>query len=105
VRIYSCEELLDEYRNVIARGKFAALISSVQSEKWIRLCMRVTVKATLRKKVSVSRDSKNNYLLSLSEECNADYLVTGDDDLLSLGKYKRTKIVNMPDFLKALSDL
>lgn len=103
VRIFYCDELLAEYRAVIAREKISRVITPLQSEKWIRLCLRMITKISLAKKVSLSRDPEDNYLLSLSEECKADYLLTGDDDLLIIKKHKATRIVMMKDFIEVLS--
>jgi uncharacterized protein len=49
--------------------------------------------------VAVCRDEKDNFLLSLAFDGNADFLITGDQDLLELKKYKRTRIMTITDFL------
>lgn len=58
----------------------------------------VTIKST----VELSRDAKDNYLLALAMDAEADYLVTGDDDLLVLERIGKTKIVRMAEFVEAL---
>ena len=50
----------------------------------------------------VCRDPDDNYILQLCESVLADFLITGDKDLLDLGKYKSTQIVNPSDFIKSL---
>ena len=52
----------------------------------------------LKTKVSICRDSKDNYLLSLCIDSNANYLITGDKDLLSIGQMDKTKIISYTDF-------
>ena len=49
--------------------------------------------------INICRDKKDNYLLLLAQFTKADYLITGDKDLLILKKYKKTKIVAINDFL------
>lgn len=49
--------------------------------------------------VSACRDPKDNYLLALAKDSNADFLITGDRDLLILESFERTKIVTYQDFL------
>lgn len=58
-------------------------------------------------KVTVCRDPKDNYLLELSEEAQADYLITRDKDLLELpgGEWKDTKIIRPEEFLPFLRSL
>jgi len=45
------------------------------------------------------RDAKDNFLLELAVDGKADYLVTGDNDLLILQTVQKTKIIRMNDFL------
>jgi len=52
--------------------------------------------------IEQSRDAKDNFLLELSEAGNADYLVTRDEDLLILKKWKNTEIIKPENFLPLL---
>ncbi|MFN8431438.1 MAG: putative toxin-antitoxin system toxin component, PIN family [Spirosomataceae bacterium] len=42
---------------------------------------------------------KDNFLLSLAVDSMADYLITGDKDLLELVNINKTKILTMSQFL------
>ena len=44
------------------------------------------------------RDAKDLYLLSLAETVKANYILTGDKDLLVLHKHKQTTILTLTDF-------
>lgn len=48
------------------------------------------------------RDEKDLYLLSLADTIKANYIVTGDKDLLVLEKHNRTKIMTITEFMKLL---
>jgi predicted nucleic acid-binding protein len=48
----------------------------------------------------IARDDDDNYLLAIAESGQADFLITGDDDLLTLGIYQTTTIVTMGQFLQ-----
>ena len=50
-------------------------------------------------KISLVRDPKDNFLLELAEEAKADFIITGDKDLLILKKYKNTKVISVKEFL------
>ncbi len=54
----------------------------------------------------ICRDPKDDKLLACAVEGNADYIVTGDIDILDIGSYKGVKIVTPKDFLalKIISD-
>lgn len=54
------------------------------------------------KSKSEIRDKKDLYLLSLADTIKANYIVTGDKDLLVLEKHNRTKIVTITEFMKLL---
>jgi putative PIN family toxin of toxin-antitoxin system len=51
----------------------------------------------------LSRDPKDNFLLDLAEIAKADFLVTGDKDLLVLSPFKKTQILTPADFEVLLS--
>ena len=51
----------------------------------------------------VSKFCKDNYLLSLATDANADYLITGDNDLLVLEKINSTQIIRYKEFEKLLN--
>ena len=48
---------------------------------------------------SAIRDIKDLYLLSMAENIPADYLVTGDQDLLVLKNHLGTKIITFAEFV------
>ena len=47
---------------------------------------------------AMARDAKDAYLLDMAKAIPADYIVTGDKDLLVLGKYNQTTILSYNDF-------
>lgn len=51
----------------------------------------------------VVRDPKNDYLLAHTLVGQADYLVTGDDDLLALGAVDRLRIISPAGFAQELT--
>lgn len=53
----------------------------------------------------VSRDIKDNKVLSCAVEAKADYIVTGDKDLLVLKSYQGIKIVTPRELLSVLTKI
>jgi putative PIN family toxin of toxin-antitoxin system len=49
--------------------------------------------------ITVCRDLKDDFLLALAKDGNANYLITGDKDLLELGCFENTIIIKIADFL------
>lgn len=92
----------------------AELIETVQRKPYLRthinpeamdsLLQSLTsiafVPTPLGELLSLSRDPKDDYLLAHGLLESVDYLVTGDDDLLSLRKIDALNIVSAPSFWK-----
>jgi len=49
--------------------------------------------------LKVCRDHKDNFLLNLAVDGHADFLLTGDKDLLVIGKIGETNIMTINEFL------
>lgn len=49
-------------------------------------------------KTDICRDPKDNYLVSLALDSKANYLITGDKDLLDLNKIGETIVLKYADF-------
>ncbi len=54
---------------------------------------------------STSRDIKDDPVLASAADGHADYIVTGDRDLLVLGEYEGIQIVTPEQFLQILDDM
>ena len=52
----------------------------------------------------INRDPKDNFLLDLIDFSQADYLVTGDKDLLVHNPFRSATILTPADFEKVLTD-
>lgn len=94
------EELLYEFMEVVNRPKFRKYFSKNDVDYLLNELHQHSVMIKVKSKVNVCRDKKDNFLLSLCVDGKADYLITGDDDLLSLKKIKKTSIVKMVDYLR-----
>ncbi len=95
-----CDELIAEYRAVILRDKFKKYIKLRQALRFIELILPVLSSVEIKSEVKASRDVDDNYLLALSKDGAADYLITGDPDLLILKKYGETTILTMAEFME-----
>ncbi len=55
-------------------------------------------KIDIHSNVEICRDKKDNFLLKLAKDGHADYLITGDNDLLVLNPFEQTKIITIRQF-------
>lgn len=98
IEILYSDELLIEYQSVIGRTRFQKVISTVQVSRFLNLILPRLKKVKISSSMVKSRDPKDNYLLAMAVDSDADFLVTGDDDLLVLEQIGETKIIRMADF-------
>lgn len=96
-------EILKEYNQVAARNKFRKIINAQQVARFMNLTISKVKNIELKSNLVGSRDKKDNFLLSLAVDGNADYLMTGDLDLLVLEKINSTQIVTLTAFLQTTS--
>lgn len=94
------EELLDEFLTVIKRPKFRRFFSREDTENLIETIQDYAEFVEVVSEVNACRDEKDNFLLSLSKDSIADYLITGDNDLLELKKYENIKIITITEFMR-----
>lgn len=97
VRLIFSEELIGEFVEVANRPKFRKLFTSEDVAELLSVIDHHSEIVTVHSLVDICRDPKDNFLLALAKDSRADYLVTGDQDLLILKIFEGTKIVTITD--------
>ena len=77
------DQLLLEIRTVTQRPKLRAYFPAEKVEELIEFLLTVGQRYDASPVYQLSRDPKDNFLLDLADKSQADYLVTGDKDLLT----------------------
>jgi len=98
IQIIISDELIEEIEDVTNRPKLRKYFPEEKVQDFINLLRILSIKHSIKSIESISRDPKDDFLLSLSKETKADYLVTGDNDLLSIQIFGQTKIVAATEF-------
>jgi len=93
-------ELLEEFIDVVTRPKFKKHLSKRDIEKILEYFDQFGELVKVKSDIKICRDEKDNFLLNLSVDSKADYLVTGDKDLLILEKIENTKILTFTEFIE-----
>ena len=57
----------------------------------------------VKTKVNICRDPKDNFLLALALDSNADFLITGDSDLLEIEQIGKTRITTLTNSLEIIN--
>ncbi len=107
VRLYITSDILKEIEEVIKRPKFnevmkkAGLTSDQIMQKIVSLSHLVIAPKI---NVRVCRDEKDNKFLECAESAKADYIISGDKDLLTLKEYNGIPIVRTWRILQLLKE-
>lgn len=94
------QELLEEFLEVVKRPKFRRYFAQKDIEELLETIEEYGEFILVNSKVELCRDAKDNFLLSLSVDGKADFLLTGDQDLLSLEKIGATNIKTIASFFE-----
>lgn len=98
VQIIVCPGLLLELSDVLARPRIRKYIPSEKADEFFDLLDEVAVIVEPKTGLPLCRDPKDDYLLYTSLTAHAHYLVTGDDDLLSMKQVGDTQIITFARF-------
>jgi len=96
--LYS-EATISELNQVLNRQKFDKYVTKQEKEHFVIKLIHKSEQVKITETIAVCRDSKDNKFLELAVSGNADYIITGDDDLLVLHPFRNIKIITVNQFL------
>ena len=99
-RLLFSAELYNEFLDVVSRPKFKKFFADIDLNKLTESINEHADFIDVKAQVDICRDKKDNFLLALCEDGKADYLLTGDEDLLVLKKFKGTSIIKIAEYLR-----
>ena len=88
-----------ELSEVLARPKFDRYISIETRKSLINTFKQTAIMIEPKERITECRDAKDNKYLELAVSGQAQYIITGDKDLLSLNPFRGISIVTVQDFL------
>ena len=92
------DDILKEISTVMAREKFG--LEKEKIEDYIKVIEHFSTKIIHDNEIeNISRDMDDNKILKCGSEGNVDFIITGDNDLLVLEKYKNIKIAKPKEYL------
>jgi len=94
------DELMTEFIDVTGREKLKAYFTKENIVSLIDLIEEYGEIVNVKTNLDICRDKEDNFLLSLAKDGKADYLITGDKDLLVIENFGKTQIISLSDFLK-----
>ena len=93
------EALIEELRAVLSRPRFDRYATRAEREEFLRDLTREATTIAITQQIQACRDPEDDKILELAVNGDADYIVTGDDDLLVMNPFRGIDIVTPAEFL------
>ncbi len=103
VILYSDSTFL-ELKQVLNRRKFHKYFTEQQKEAFIVKLIEKAELIKVTETINICRDSKDNKFLELAVSGKADFIITGDQDLLVLNPFRNIEIITINQFLTTLNN-
>lgn len=101
--IVASKQLMKELGEVLTRPKFNLSLSEIT--KFLSTVKRTVKLVKVKSGFNViENDPDDNIVINTAYDAKADYIVTGDPDLLDLGEFRGIKVVTVNEMLKILED-
>ncbi len=104
IRLLFSNELIAEIQQTITKPKLQKYFNANGLDEMLAIFEPFTDLIEVESVVTICRDPKDNFLLSLALDGKADYILTGDKDLLELKKFGKTKIKTITTFINQLKN-
>lgn len=105
VKILFSVELLNELTKISQYPKLKKYFKENAIEEMLLNLEAYIELIEVKSKVQICRDPKDNFLLNLAKDGNANFLLTGDKDLLVLQKIGKTRIISISEFLEKITHI
>lgn len=102
--VLSSLELLEELNEVLGRDKFSRYITSEEREEFLESLLERVILIQPGERIQLCRDPQDDMVLSLALSGRANYIISGDNDLLVLNPFRDVKIVTAGQFLLAIEE-
>jgi len=97
------DQIVSELVNVVSRGKFARYVTENDIRVFLEALHRTARFTKVRSRFKVvKQDPDDDIILRTAHDSTANYIVSGDKHLLSLGEFRGMKIVTVDEMLKLL---
>lgn len=94
------EDSLYELADVLSQKKFDRYISVEDREEFVRLVLRVVEIVPIVRAVHACRDEADNRILEVAVNGDAELIVSGDSDLLTLHPFRGIPVLKPGEYVK-----
>ncbi|MFA1610055.1 putative toxin-antitoxin system toxin component, PIN family [Halobellus rubicundus] len=97
IEAYATQEMIDEFSQVLEYDKFP--FTEKEKQSFLEIVVAEFEFADSKINVSASVDSADDIFLECAAAVDADYLISGDSDLLQLNEFRDIPILTAEEFL------
>ena len=101
-QLLASDATLTELADVLSRDKFDRYVDLADRQAFFQQLARIVERVPITYMVRASRDPKDDMFLELAINGKADYIVSGDQDLLVLQAFEEIQIVTVAQALERL---
>ena len=98
-QLLASDATLTELADVLSRDKFDRYVDLEDRQAFFQQLARIVERVPITYIVRASRDPKDDMFLELAVNGRADYIVSGDRDLLVLSAFKQIPILSPASYL------
>ena len=103
-KILISNETFSELKRILLKEKFDKYADRDLRKAFLSEFLSISQKIKIERKVKASRDKKDDQFLDVAVNGKADYLISGDRDLLVLNPFENVEILNPHDFIEKKSN-
>ena len=92
--------ILAELNDVLSRKKFDKYLTEEKRKRFLAVLAKKAKLVEITEEIVECRDPKDNKFLELAVCGKADYIISGDKDLLTLNPFRGIAILKPDEFLK-----
>jgi putative PIN family toxin of toxin-antitoxin system len=93
-----------ELQEVLSLKKFDKYLTAQERDEFLGILVRQATTVAIRKELHVCRDPKDDKFLDVASAGNANYLITGDADLLDLNPFGDMPILTPAQYLASVTE-
>lgn len=97
--ILMSSSVLLELEEVLFRPKFDKYVTQIERRFFLSNFLKTVEFIEVREIIKICRDPKDDKILALGLSGKAEYIITGDQDLLILNLFQGVKIITIEEFL------
>jgi uncharacterized protein len=98
-KILMSSSLLLEIEEVLFRPKFDKYVTTIERRFFLGNFLKTVEFVEVGEIIKICRDPKDDKILALALNGKADYIITGDQDLLVLKLFEGVEIITIDEFL------